>query len=209
MNLKTLKTLAAINNGIVLQAGKPVTTISPAENLLAIHHTPADVDFAIYDLAGFLSVLSLTTDNRELKVDGRIMQIKDGKTKLKYYGSSPDMIVTPPEDVTPLTEAEYTSTFTMSADDFKQLMVAGSVMNAKMISFASNGTSVTISTLGDFSDANSYETEFECEASDPVVAKLDRSTMKIPTDVDYKVSIGERAIRFESDDTDFYIVRAE
>ena len=209
MNLKTLKTLSAINNGIVLKAGQAITTISPAENLLAMHHTPSDIDFAIYDLNGFLSVLSLTSEKREIKVNGRSMEIRDGKTKLKYFGSSPDLIVTPPEDVSGLTEAEYTNEFTVSAEQFKQLMVAASVMNAKSIVFNCNGNSVTLTTEGDYSDANSYETEFDCESGEKCVAKLDRSTIKIPTDCDYKIAIGERAIRFESEDTDFYVVRAE
>jgi hypothetical protein len=209
MDLKTLKTLSAINNGVVLKAGKEITTISPAENLLAIHHTPSDIDFAIYDLNGFLSVLSLTSEKREIKVSGRSMEIRDGKTKLKYFGSSPDLIVTPPEDVSALTDAEYSNTFNISAEQFKQLMVAASVMNARSIVFTCDGDTVVLTTEGDYSDANSYETEFDCTSGEKCVAKLDRSTIKIPTDCDYTVSIGERAIRFESEDTDFYIVRAE
>lgn len=209
--LKTLKTFASINNGIVLTAGEPIITISPAMNVLAIHHTPADADFAIYDLNVFLSVMSLTTESRTMKVDNKVMNITDGKTKLRYFGSSPDLIVTPPTNVSPLTDADYSNTFTITGEQFKQLMTACAVLNAKSVVFTSNGSSVTISTEAYYSDSNSYETEIEVEVEngESVVAKLERHTLKVPTDSSYKISIGQKAVRFIGEDTDYYVVRSE
>ena len=207
--LKTLKTFSTINNGIVLTKGNSIQTISPAMNVLAIHHTPAEADFAIYDLNSFLSVMSLTSESRDIKVEGKVMNIVDGKTKLRYFGSSPDLIVTPPADVTPLTEAEYTNEFVISMDAFKQLMTACAVLNAKSVVFTCDGSTVKISTEADYSDSNSYETEFDATNGDTLVAKLERSTLKVPTDSSYKVSIGAKAIRFIGEDTDYYIVRSE
>jgi hypothetical protein len=209
MNLKLLKTLSTINNGIVMKAGKELQTISPAKNILAIHHTPSQYDFAIYDLSQFLSVLSITSENREINIKDRVMEIKDGKTKLKFYGSSPDVIATPPDDVSVLTDADYTNTFTMTQEEYKTLMTAASVMNAKYLVFTSDGEKLTIRTESDYDDANSYETEFVVENGEALSAKLDRSTVKAPTDGAYTISIGNRAIRFCSEDTDYYIVRAD
>jgi hypothetical protein len=207
--LKTLKTFAAINNGIVLKKGKPITTISPAMNILGIHHTPAEADFAVYDLNGFLNVLSLTSESRVITVNERTMNITDGKTKLRFFGSSPDVIVTPPDDTSSLTEAEYSNEFTITSEQLKQLMTACAVLNAKYVVFRGDGSStIQVETEADYADSNSFQTEFDVTNGAAVVAKLDRSTLKIPTDSDYKIAIGDRAVRFLSDDSDYYVVRA-
>jgi len=210
MNLKVLKTFAGINNGIVMTKGKEIATISQAMNLYAVHHTPSDFDFAIYDLNSFLSVVSITSDRRDVQINERVMTIQDGKTKLKYFGSSPNLIITPPDDVSSLTEADYYNHFTISAEEFKQLMTACAVMRAKSVVFECSNGEVSVSTEADYSDSNSYETVFsDIEDPQDTKAKLDVSTIKAPADTEYRISIGERAIRFSSEETDYYIVRAE
>lgn len=208
MNLKLLKTFSAINNGVVLKEGKPITTMSAGKSVLAVHHTPSPYDFAIYDLGQFLSMMSLTSESRDVEIDGRVMNIKDGKTKMKFYGSAESTIVTPPDDLSPLTDADYTNEITVTQDEFKQLMNAAAVMNAKYLRFVCDGSEVTIKTESDYDEANSYEASFQTENGSVVEAKLDRSTVKVPTDSSYTISIGQKAVRFISEDTDYYIVRA-
>jgi hypothetical protein len=207
MNIKLLKAFSVINNGIVITEGAPLVTISAALNILAVSNEVSDVSFAIYDLNNFLSVLSLTSDERTMSVDGSAMTIKDGKTVMSYMGGNPKTIITPPSNISPLTDADYTNEFTLSVTEFKKLMDACSVLQAKKLQFNFDGTNVTIKTEADYADANSFACDYDTEEGVSRAVKLDVTTIKIPV-AEYKVSLGPKAMRFVSDECTFYIVLA-
>jgi len=207
MNTKLLKTMGQISNGIVLKKDKPITTISAAMNILAISKTNSDIDFAIYDIPSFLSFASLTSEDRAITVKNNIMTIKDGKTSMKYVGAPEDSIIVPPEDTSSLTGAEYTNEFSIAESQFKQLMSACSVLNAKSIVMSFDGSTVTVTTESDYDDANTFQTEFDTTPGGEFVIKLDRQSMKLIDD-SYIVSVGAKAVKFEGSDLTYYVVRA-
>ena len=207
MNLKLLKNFATINPGIYLETDSPVATIAPAMNILAIANEKSEVSFGIYDINLFMSIVSLTGSERSLAVDNSVMTISDGKTKVKYVGAKKSVIVTPPDDISPLTDLPQENGFTLPESDLKQIVQASSVLGAKNIVFSFGEDAVTITTESEHDDANTYEMSLPCKSTSPgLVAKVSQSTMKM-IDSDYSVSVSEKAIIFKSDEVTYYIVR--
>lgn len=208
--VKTLKALSAINNGIVLKAGKPVHTISPERHIYACSNEIAPFDFGIYDLGQFLSTLSLTNDDsREITVDGVQMVIKDDTVTLRYTGAVESQIVTPPEDVTPLTSLEKYNKFNLPKDELKRLIQAGVIMLANDFVFEYKNNFVNVSTKSDNPDANVFSKEFPCEVTKEEVATLSADMLKVLDQNDYTVYLTEKSFVFESDDITYYLVRSD
>ena len=97
--LTILKNFAGINQSILVKKGNKLRTISIAKNILSeaeiLEEFPRD--FAIYDLNQFLNVLSLHQDpNLDFSEETHIT-IRDGKRRVKYFYSDPNVIVSPPE----------------------------------------------------------------------------------------------------------------
>lgn len=209
MDLKLLNDLSKINTGICLTNGEKISTISPAMNVLAISEKTSDIDFNIYDISSFLGVVGLTGDSREIEVVGNQMIIKDGKTKFKYLAAARSAIVTPPEDVTPLTEAEYVNEFHMTVEEFKQLLSASSALKSTAIRIVSKGGKIKISSVNEYEDSNSFDIEIdEVENAQDDDVKIDRETLKVAADA-YDVAIGETAVRFSNENITYYVVRSE
>ena len=97
--LTILKNFAGINQSILVKKGNKLRTISIAKNILSeaeiLEEFPRD--FAIYDLNQFLNGLSLHQDP-DLDFSGEThITIRDGKRRVKYFYSDPNVIVSPPE----------------------------------------------------------------------------------------------------------------
>jgi len=97
--LTILKNFAGINQSILVKKGNKLRTISIAKNILSeaeiLEEFPRD--FAIYDLNQFLNGLSLHQDpNLDFSEETHIT-IRDGKRRVKYFYSDPNVIVSPPE----------------------------------------------------------------------------------------------------------------
>lgn len=209
MDIKLLKSLSQINTGIALEEGKNIVTVSVAQNVLAISEKKSDINFNIYDINSFLAIVSLTSENREIEVVGNQMVIKDGKTKFKYLAAARSAIVTPPEDLSPLTEADYNTEFHMTSEEFSQLLTASKVLNSTSIRIVSKGGKVRISSVNEYEDSNSFDIDItEVNDAEDQEVKLDRDTLKIVPDA-YDVAIGETAVRFSNDNITYYVVRAE
>lgn len=209
MDLKLLNDLSQINAGICLEKGKKIITISPAGNVLAISEAVSDINFNIYDIKSFLQVIGLTSDNRVIDVVGNQMVIKDGKTKFKYLAAARSAIVTPPDDLTPLTEAEYVNEFHMTVEEFKRLITASMVLKSTAIRIVSSNGNIRISSVNEYEDSNSFDmdvTEVENARDDDI--KIDRETLKVATDA-YDVAIGPTAVRFSNENITYYVVRSE
>lgn len=97
--LTILKNFAGINQSILVKKGNKLRTISIAKNILSeaeiLEEFPRD--FAIYDLNQFLNGMSLHQDP-DLDFSGEThITIRDGKRRVKYFYSDPNVIVSPPE----------------------------------------------------------------------------------------------------------------
>ena len=126
-----LKNFSTINQNLVINPGKNISTMSAMKNIVAKATVTEDFpqEFAIYDLNEFLASLSLF-DNPELtfKDDFVVMTESNAPTKksLKYWYSDPSVVTTPTKEITmPSTEVTFTLTGDLLSDVTKAAAVIG------------------------------------------------------------------------------------
>ena len=126
-----LKNFSTINQNLVINPGKNISTMSAMKNIVAKATVTEDFPqaFAIYDLNEFLSALSLF-ENPDLnfKDDFVVMTETGSKGKsLKYWYSDPSVVTTPAKEITmPSSEV----TFTFSSDLLSDVTKAAAVIGA-------------------------------------------------------------------------------
>lgn len=125
--LNILKNFSSINSSLVVKKGNILRTISPAKNILAKFQSAESFenDFAVYDLNEFLGGLSLFKDPDFDFSDSSYLQIKSGKSKVKYFFSDPSVITAPPEKDIELPTVDVE--FTLTEEVLSSLLRASSV----------------------------------------------------------------------------------
>jgi hypothetical protein len=147
--INLLKNFASINQGIFFKQGKTIKTVSPQKNIMAevIVEEEFPLDFGVYDLNNFLSVISLHKDDPTLSFENKNVLISGlkGRSKIKYRFCEPTMIVVPPEKNIVMPEPEIK--FTLSAEDFDWILRAAAVLSSPHIAIESDGHKIFVSTL--------------------------------------------------------------
>ena len=153
--LNVLKNFASINQGILFKKGQTIKTVSPHKNILAevVVTEEFPVEFGVYDLNNFLSVLSLHKEDPTLSFEDKNILIAGlkGRSKIKYRFCEPTMIVVPPEKniVVPNPEIK----FELSSEDFEWVLRAAAVLGSPQIAIDSDGEKIFISTLDTQNDS--------------------------------------------------------
>ncbi len=122
-----LKNFSNINQSILFKKGNKLRTISHLKNILAEATVDENFpkDFGIYDLSQFLSGMYILK-NPELDFENeKYVVIHEGKTKSKYFFSSENTIVTPPDKQLTLPSEDVS--FTMKQKDLDQLLKAAGI----------------------------------------------------------------------------------
>ena len=147
--INLLKNFASINQGIYFKQGKTIKTVSPQKNIMAEVTVDESfpVDFGVYDLNNFLSVISLHKDDPTLNFEDKNILISGlkGRSKIKYRFCEPTMIVVPPEKNIVMPDPEIR--FTLNAEDFDWLLRAAAVLSSPHIAIESDGEKVFVSTI--------------------------------------------------------------
>lgn len=144
--LSILKNFANINPGIQFKPGNILRTISNQKNIFAkcLVDENFPIDFSIYDLSQFLSVMSLDKNEIELDFGDKniVIYSLNRRSKTYYRGCSSNMIVIPPEkEITmPSNDVE----FTLTENDFRWILNSASVLGNPHISIKSIGNSIRI-----------------------------------------------------------------
>lgn len=150
-----LKNFASINQGIYFRKGDTIKTVSEHKNILAEAKLSEnfEVDFGVYDLNNFLSVVTLHKDEPEFTFDDKqaVISGNGGRSKIKYRFCDPSMIVVPPEKAINMPEAEIT--FTLSQEDLEWIIRAAGVLSSPHIAVESNGSKISIVTFDSSNDA--------------------------------------------------------
>jgi hypothetical protein len=100
-----LKNFSSINQSICIKSGNQIQTLSIQKNILG-RATVEEVfprDFAIYDLSEFLgglSLLNLESVDFDFSNDS-YLNIKEGKSRIKYFYADPTVITTVPNGKRP------------------------------------------------------------------------------------------------------------
>ena len=126
-----LKNFSTINQNLVINPGKNISTMSAMKNIVAKATVTEEFPqaFAIYDLNEFLSALSLFENpDLDFKEDFVVMTETGSKGKsLKYWYSDPSVVTTPAKEITmPSSEV----TFTFSSDLLSDVTKAAAVIGA-------------------------------------------------------------------------------
>ena len=126
-----LKNFSTINQNLVINPGKNISTMSAMKNIVAKATVTEDFPqaFAIYDLNEFLASLSLFENpDLDFKEDFVVMTETGSKGKsLKYWYSDPSVVTTPAKEITmPSSEV----TFTFSSDLLSDVTKAAAVIGA-------------------------------------------------------------------------------
>lgn len=202
-----IKNFAGINSNLLLKQGNKLATISSQKNVMA-DTTVAETfpDFGIYDLNEFLGAMSLFEDP-ELEFGEKFVTIKQGKSTIKYFAASPEVLTAPQKAIT-FPEAEIN--FRMTSSMLDMVKKTSSVLRAADVSIVGDGSKIT-AVVGDKKNAsgNSYsEPVGDTDKTFKVNLKVENLKM-LPGD--YDVSISSKKIsRFKSPNNDLvYYVAVE
>jgi len=153
--ISVLKNFASINQGIYLKKGKKIKTISSQKTILAEASISEDVpvDFGVYDLNNFLSVVSLHKDNPSFDFDEShvIIAGNGGRSKIKYRFCDPKLINTPPEKN--ITMPSEDISFSLKATDLDWVLRAASVLGSPQVAVESDGKKISLVTFDVSNDA--------------------------------------------------------
>ena len=191
--LSVLKNFGAINQGIFFRKGKTLKTVSSHKNILAQVDINEDipVDFGVYDLNNFLSVVSLHKDDPSFDFDEKHVVIvgNKGRSKIKYRFCEPTMIVVPPEKEISMPNPEIS--FSLTAEDFDWILRAASVLSSPHIAIESDGTKVSVITL-DLQNDSAHTDSLEIGNGDGnkyrMVFKTENISKVLPGSYDVSIS---------------------
>jgi hypothetical protein len=193
-----LKNFSNINSGIQFKAESSVLrTISPHKNILAkaVVDDVFPVDFCIYDLGEFLAVVNLHKEDCALAFDNKnaIIYGLSGRSKIKYRGCEPNMIVIPPEKELVLPQPEIN--ITLSDTDFRWISKISNILGSPNISIVSDGNMVSIDTVdvsNDSSHTESLELMYGNGDTYTMMFKTENILKMLPGN--YKVDISSKGI---------------
>lgn len=202
--LNKLKNFAEINTNLLIQSGSVLKTVNSSKSLLGETKVAEQFgvnDFGIYDLNEFLGILSLFEDP-EITFSEKFVTISEGKSSIKYFSASKEVLVYPNKDITfPEVDIE----FELSSDVVGSIRKVASVLNASNIIISGDGSNISVK-IGDPKNATA-------PAYNTVVATTDK-TFNAILKVDhfklipgtYTVSLSKKKIsRFVSGDNTYYI----
>lgn len=148
-----LKTFSTINGGIVLEKGNFVMTRSVNGATYAEVTIPEEIDvnLAIYDLNGFLSILSYADEDSEISLDPvtNDIMIKTDKVTIGWPSADPTTIVVPKKAIVfPPASVE----FDLSAEEFTKIMRVVRGLGADTLSITNTDGSVVINAFNKIVD---------------------------------------------------------
>lgn len=196
--VEVLKNFATINQGILIEPGNTIRTMTVAKNIFASAIVPDTftTGFAIYNLNEFLSVLSLFAVP-DLAYGEDSVVIKQGKMRARYQYSSPAVVVSPPPGKSiPVRNVQLE--FDMTGEELRNLMKAAAVLKATDLIFTRDGVRAFNKKL----DANDYTLSvdgIEGDTDKSFCLKLDSMKM-MPGD--YHVRVTDTVVCFEQKDAD-------
>ena len=127
--LSFLKNFSTINQSILFKQGRSLRTISVMKNILAEATIDEELpqDFGIYDLSQFINGIELhkpSIPEFDFANDNHV-EIKEGRSRSKYFFADPNVIITPPDKPIELPSEDVT--FELSTDQLDKLLKAAAI----------------------------------------------------------------------------------
>ena len=142
---EVLTNFSSINNGITVQTGNEIKTISPMKNIFG-KATVSDnftSEFSVYDLPEFLATISLLGTDAEFEFGDNSVNISGNGASATYNYAESSMIIAPPEKDITMPNPEIV--FELTTDLLSKLQKASSVLSLPDLVLESNGTVVSLS----------------------------------------------------------------
>ena len=211
--LKTLKSFANINSGMVFKPGTKLEVFHELKMVMGYYETGVNIPekFAIYDLHRFLGVVGFhDKDTVEYDIDGNVMVIKSKKGRTNYRLTDPTNVVTsPPSHV--LTVDNKIGSFVLKSSDFDEIKSISNSLTLPHIIFKNNDGKLAISvkdTKNDSCDDHVINSDAPASGEfDNLVFKIEYLGMLMPGH-DYTVDTNRIFANFVSEDKklEYFIV---
>ena len=174
--LEVLQNFSSINNGITVNIGNEIKTISPMKNIFGKATVEDNVtsEFSVYDLPEFLATISLLGSDAEFEFGDNSVNISGNGASATYNYAESSMIIAPPEKDITMPNPEIV--FDISTELLSKLQKASAVLSLPDLVLESNGTVVTLTvrdkknpTTNNFSevimdgDGQTYSMNFKME----------------------------------------------
>ena len=185
--IEVLKNFATINQGVVFKEGNVLRTMSVMRNIFA-RAVVADTfpkEFCVYDLPEFLSTMSLF-DTPTFKFEEKHIAISQDSNRIKYFYSSPTVVVAPPDKEMKMKGIDIS--FKLTQTQLEQIQRAAGVMKLKDLAVTKNGVVV----MNTNAPGNQYEvdTKVETELPSPNIVLPVENLKLIPADYDVNINSG-------------------
>ncbi|BAQ22706.1 DNA polymerase processivity factor [Edwardsiella phage PEi20] len=216
--IAVLKNFSGIYSGIMLRPGNTILTrsVTGASYGEAEVNDEIDIEAAIYDLNGFLSILSLVSDSAEVSVseDETTLVIRDQRSTIHWPVADPSTIVFPAKKI-PFPVANVI--FDLKGEDLQQLMRVARGMQIDTLVFRSKDGKIVIDGHNQLEDKDLVRTIYSLVVGDydaPEQFKfiINMSNMRmIPAD--YRVMLWAKdkkfATKFEGSQASYVIAMEE
>lgn len=203
--LAVLENYASINQGIIIKEGNRLRTLAILENIFSATEVPNEFpkEFALYDINELLATLSLL-DDPDLDFRADHIFITSGSTKVKYYYSSPAVVVGPPENDINLSNA--LATLTLKQDTIKRIQKTAAALKLKDLQFTNEGIKAYNS--NNVGNQIAIDLSVDGDIDSPKCIKIDNLKL---LEGDYDVAVFDRAIKFSSNTNPglFYFITVE
>lgn len=137
--LDVLKNISGIVSHLHISPGNEIRALSDgSKQILAIANVPDEfpMEFAIYDLGKFLSVIR-TFDNPDLDFQEKYVVISEGKTKVRYIYAGLSAVPQAPESFPPIPEPSIE--FEIDEKILQATMQAASILKLPDITIRNSG----------------------------------------------------------------------
>jgi len=188
--LNVLKNFASINQGLLFKKGKRLRTLSVLKNVFAVAEIDDEIprEFAIYDLNEFLGTLSLFS-NPDLVFNEDHILITEGKSKIKYFYSSPAVVVSPPDKDIVLTDPLLT--FELTEANINQIQKAAATLKLKELSIKAG--KLTALNSGGVGNQITIDVDMEGSSTSEKLVKIENLKL---IEGAYNVKVFEQAVEF-------------
>lgn len=202
--IQILKNFSAINNSIVFNPGKVLTTMSNAKSVMGRADITEEIPskFGIYDLSRFLGTISLF-ETPDIKIEETHAVISEGKKRITYTFTDPKLIITPPKDNIDLPDTKVE--FDLTAGVFNEAMKSLSILSLPELGIVGDGEKIYIQAFNSKNPTGDVFSTEVGETEDTFKLIFNAENMKAPVD-NYHVKISSAKLsHFKSDKAEYYI----
>jgi hypothetical protein len=189
--LKQLENFSEINQGLLFKPGNTLRTLSVLKNIFAVSKIDDEIprEFAIYDLRELLAIIALFKAP-DIEFNNDHILISEGKSKVKYFYSSPAVVVSPPDKDIVLTDSQLS--FVLTQENITQIQKAAATLKLKNLAI-SNGKLTALNSDG-VGNQITIDIETDGDLDGDKVVKIENLKL---VEGSYDVNVYTQAVEFK------------